>query len=65
MSSGHIAIVTIGTGYEGLSMPSKTYSMMATGNAILGISQPPNDLADTVARHGCGANFDPADPGLQ
>ncbi len=62
LSSGHIAIVTLGEGYEGLSMPSKTYSMMAAGNAILGISRPPNDLADTIVRHGCGANFSPNQP---
>ena len=59
LSCGHIGIVGLGEGYEGLSMPSKTYSLMAVGNAILGISQPPNDLADTIARYGCGANFRP------
>jgi glycosyltransferase involved in cell wall biosynthesis len=62
LSSGHIGIVTLSTGYEGLSMPSKTYSLMAAGNAILGISRPPNDVAATVARHACGANFRPDEP---
>lgn len=62
LSSSHVGIVTLGTGYEGLSMPSKTYAMMAAGNAVLGISQPPNDLADTIARHDCGANFRPDQP---
>lgn len=62
LSSGHIGIVTLGAGYEGLSMPSKTYSLMAAGNAILGISRPPNDVAETIDRHGCGANFHPDQP---
>lgn len=62
LASGHIGIVTLGAGYEGLSMPSKTYSLMAAGNAILGISRPPNDVADTIARHGCGVNFSPDQP---
>lgn len=62
LSSGHIGIVTLGAGYEGLSMPSKSYALMAAGNAILGISRPPNDVADTIARHGCGANFSPDEP---
>jgi glycosyltransferase involved in cell wall biosynthesis len=62
LSSSHVAIVTLGRGYEGLSMPSKIYSMMAAGNAILGISQPPNDVADTISHHGCGINFRPDEP---
>jgi glycosyltransferase involved in cell wall biosynthesis len=62
LSSGHVGIVTLGAGYEGLSMPSKTYALMAAGNAILGISRPPNDVSDTIARHGCGANFSPDQP---
>jgi glycosyltransferase involved in cell wall biosynthesis len=62
LSSGHVGIVTLGAGYEGLSMPSKTYALMAGGNAILGISRPPNDLSETIARHGCGAHFGPDQP---
>ncbi len=62
LSSGHVGIVTLGAGYEGLSMPSKTYALMAAGNAILGISRPPNDLSETIARHDCGANFHPDQP---
>jgi glycosyltransferase involved in cell wall biosynthesis len=62
LSSGHIGIVTLEKGYESLSMPSKTYAMMAAGNAILGISQPPNDLERTIHRFDCGVNFRPDDP---
>jgi hypothetical protein len=40
-------------------MPSKTYDLMAAGAAILGISQPPNDLQATIERHACGVNFAP------
>lgn len=43
-------------------MPSKTYDLMAAGAAILGISEPPNDLAATIERHGCGAVFAPGSP---
>jgi glycosyltransferase involved in cell wall biosynthesis len=59
LSCADVAIVTLGQGYEGLSMPSKTYNLMATGNALLGISCPLNDLALTIERHKCGANFSP------
>jgi glycosyltransferase involved in cell wall biosynthesis len=59
LSSAQVGIVTLAHGYEDLSMPSKTYDLMAAGTAILGISKPPNDLATTIERHGCGANFSP------
>jgi len=59
LASADIGIVTLGEGYERLSMPSKTYSLMAAGNALLGISRAPNDLATTITNHHCGANFEP------
>ena len=42
-------------------MPSKTYNLLAAGNTLLGISQAPNDLAQTIQAQGCGANFAPGD----
>lgn len=62
LTSAQFAFVTLGRGYEGLSMPSKTYALLAAGNALVGISEPPNDLASTIARHDCGANFPPDSP---
>ncbi|MGD9404112.1 MAG: glycosyltransferase family 4 protein [Anaerolineae bacterium] len=59
LASAQIGIVTLGDGYESLSMPSKTYDLMSAGAAILGISKPPNDLAMTIERHRCGVNFSP------
>lgn len=62
LPAADVGIVTLGDGYEGLSMPSKTYDLLAAGNAILGISRAPNDLAATLASHRLGANFAPDDP---
>jgi glycosyltransferase involved in cell wall biosynthesis len=59
LASADIGIVTLAEGYERLSMPSKTYSLMAAGSALLGISRAPNDLAATIAHYHCGANFEP------
>ena len=59
LASAHIGIVTLAGGHEGLSMPSKTYDLMAAGIAILGISNPPNDLEATIEKHGCGVSFSP------
>ncbi len=62
LAAAQIGIVTLAEGHEDLSMPSKTYDLMAAGAAILGISEPPNDLAATIERHGCGAVFAPGSP---
>ena len=59
LASAQIGIVSLADGHEGLSMPSKTYALMAAGTATLGISKPPNDLAATIERHACGVNFAP------
>ncbi|MCB8984704.1 MAG: glycosyltransferase family 4 protein [Ardenticatenaceae bacterium] len=61
LASADVGIVTLAAGYEELSVPSKTYNLLAAGNALLGISQAPNDLAQTIQAQGCGANFAPDD----
>jgi len=61
LACADVGIVTLGAGYEALSMPSKTYNLLAAGNALLGISRPPNDLAQTIQDKECGANFAPDD----
>ena len=61
LASADVGIVTLAAGYEDLSMPSKTYNLLAAGNALLGISQAPNDLAQTIQSKECGVNFAPND----
>jgi len=59
LSSIDINVITVSAGYEHLVMPSKTMNALAAGNALLGISQTPNEL-DLLIREGkCGANFLP------
>jgi glycosyltransferase involved in cell wall biosynthesis len=62
LASGDIAVVTLAEGYERLSMPSKTYDMMAAGNAILGISSAASSLDAVIEAHRCGVNFAPDQP---
>jgi glycosyltransferase involved in cell wall biosynthesis len=59
LSLADVSIVTLAKGYEMLSMPSKTYDLMAVGSAILGISFLPSTLANVIKTHACGANFRP------
>lgn len=57
MTAGDIAVVTLGKGTEGISMPSKCYYMMAAGCAILALSEGDNDLKRVVETYECGVNL--------
>lgn len=59
LASADIAFVTLASGYERLSLPSKTYDMMAAGCAIIGISQAGSGLDYLITKHDCGRNFEP------
>lgn len=61
LATADVSVVSIGQGVEGLMMPSKTYYSMAVGSALIGISTPPNDLADVITQYNCGVNVLPND----
>jgi glycosyltransferase involved in cell wall biosynthesis len=61
MKNCHVGVVTMGTGAEKVVMPSKTYSAMVAGQAILAICPRWSDLADTVRKHDCGWVVEPGD----
>jgi len=61
MKKADLALVTMKRGAEGLVMPSKTYSAMVAGQAILAICPNESDLADTVRRHDAGWVVEPGD----
>lgn len=50
MASADVGIVTLGTGAEGISVPSKTYVNMAAGLAIIAIS-PANSELNRIVDH--------------
>jgi glycosyltransferase involved in cell wall biosynthesis len=54
MRDSHVALVTMKPGAEKVVMPSKTYSAMLAGQAILAICPGNSDLADLVKKHDCG-----------
>ena len=54
MRNAHVALVTMRTGAETVVMPSKTYSALVAGQAILAICPEGSDLADLVKKHDCG-----------
>jgi len=61
MKKADIALVTMKRGAEGLVMPSKTYSAMVAGQAILAICPSESDLAATVRAHDAGWVVEPGD----
>lgn len=54
MECADIALVSLTKGGECSVMPSKTYSALLAGQAILGISQESSDLAKIVTDNKCG-----------
>ena len=61
MLSADVALVTMRPGAEKVVMPSKTYSAMAAGQAILAVCPRDSDLADLIALHDCGWVYEPGD----
>lgn len=61
MLASPIALVTIARGGEKVVMPSKTYSALVAGQAILAICVRDSDLADLVVEHDCGWVIEPGD----
>jgi glycosyltransferase involved in cell wall biosynthesis len=61
MLAADVAMVTLKRGAEGLVMPSKTYSAMAAGQAVLAICPRASDLADTVLASDAGWVVEPGD----
>jgi glycosyltransferase involved in cell wall biosynthesis len=63
MRRAQVALVTIARGAERVVMPSKTYSALVAGQAILAVCPRASDLADLVHRHNCGWVIEPGDAG--
>lgn len=62
MASADVGIVTLGTGAEGISVPSKTYVNMAAGLAIIAISPANSELNRLVEHLSIGYVVLPAQP---
>ncbi len=59
LSCGDIAVITLGKGAEWLSVPSKTYAMLAAGCALLIIASEDSEIAHLVKNYECGEVFEP------
>ena len=61
MKAANIALVTMTPGSETVVMPSKTYSAMMAGQAILAIAPEMSDLVDMIKAADCGWWVAPGD----
>ncbi len=61
MNSAQVALVTMSEGSENVVMPSKTYSAMMAGQAILAIAPEGSDLVDLIKQTECGWWVNPGD----
>jgi len=61
MRAADVALVTMKPGAENMVMPSKTYSAMMAGQAVLAICSPVSDLARTVLDADAGWIVSPGD----
>ena len=61
LTCGDISLVTMKRGMEGLSVPSKVYSSLAAGLAILAVSAPGSEIGDIAEEYRCGFRVAPGD----
>ncbi len=59
LAAADCQIVSLQTEFAGLSVPSKTYSALAVGAAVLAVSPPETAVTQTVRRHKCGLVIPP------
>ena len=58
LTTADVGIVTLSAGAEDLSVPSKTYNMLAAGAALLVIASPSSELANLIRHYDCGEQFE-------
>jgi colanic acid biosynthesis glycosyl transferase WcaI len=61
MRAADVALVSVRRGAEGLIMPSKTYSALVAGQAVLAVCPAESDLAALVRQHDAGWVIEPGD----
>lgn len=54
LAAGHAHLVTLANGLAGLSVPSKTYGILAAGRPVIFVGDQHSDIARLVAEQRCG-----------
>ena len=61
ITCGDISIITLEPGMEGLSVPSKLYSSLAAGQAVIAIMGEKSEVVDVIQEYQCGIRVPPGD----
>jgi colanic acid biosynthesis glycosyl transferase WcaI len=61
LAAGAAHLVTLAPGLAGLSVPSKTYGVLAAGRPLLFVGDARSDVARLVSENGCGAVVETGD----
>ncbi len=61
ITSGDISIITLEPGMEGLSVPSKLYSSLAAGQAVIAIMGEKSEVVDVIQDNQCGIRVPPGE----
>ncbi|WP_049927388.1 glycosyltransferase family 4 protein [Halopiger goleimassiliensis] len=61
LTSGDVSLVTMRRAVEGLCVPSKFYTALASGQAVLAVATPTSEIARVVERTDCGLVVEPGD----
>lgn len=62
LSLGDISLVALDDGMEDLMVPSKVYSYLAAGSAVIAIANHPSELLETLSESDCGLSVRPRHP---
>jgi glycosyltransferase involved in cell wall biosynthesis len=54
LAAADVALITLAPGLAGLSVPSKTYGIMAAGRPILFVGDESSEIAHIITESGCG-----------
>jgi len=60
-AAADFSIVSLGTGAEGLSVPSKTFYALAAGTAIIAISEKDSEIDQLISKNNCGISIEPGE----
>jgi colanic acid biosynthesis glycosyl transferase WcaI len=62
MAAGDLHVITVRRGLEGVVVPSKLYSTLAAGRAVLTVASDSIDASRIVTKYRCGLTASPDDP---
>jgi colanic acid biosynthesis glycosyl transferase WcaI len=61
LASADVSLVTLEPGMEGICVPSKFYSILASGRPTIAMMSPKSEVALVIQEAQCGFQFDPQD----